>query len=178
ERGLGPGASGQASFGPLVVYTQDGFVDRFPLVTTVRVSLIDAAALQSSTMNATLVPIPVRELAQSCDPTGLTDECRGELQCTSGQCAVTAAAQADCSGAPMVTDTMTFAGTLNPLAGNFESSCAFSRGLDDRVYRVVLTRPSDLIVTTDVMPSAASLDTVVYLRTSCTDPATQTACND
>ena len=178
ERGLGSAASGQTSFGPLVVYTQDGFVDRFPSVTRARVSLIDAAALQSSTMTATIVAIPVRELSQSCDAAGLTDECRGELVCTSGQCAVTAAAQAACSAAPTVADTMTLADTLNPLAGNFESSCAFSRGLDDRVYRVVLARQSDLIVTTDVMPSGAALDTAVYLRTSCTDPATQLACND
>src|SRR5262249_19532122 len=39
-------------------------------------------------------------------------------------------------------------------------------------------RPSDLIVTTDVMPSAVGLDTVVYLRTGCTDPTTQLTCND
>jgi hypothetical protein len=91
---------------------------------------------------------------------------------------VTAAAQAACSAAPLVTDTTALADTLSPVMGNFESSCAFSAGLDDRVYRVVLARASDLIVTTDLLPSAAALDTVLYLRTSCTDPTTELACND
>ena len=178
ERGLGSAVSGQTSFGPLVVYSQDGFVDRFPLVTTARAWLIDAAGLMSSSLDASLVPIAVRDLGQACDPAGLTDQCRGELACTSSQCAVTAAAQAACGAAPTVMDSMTLTGSLATTMGTFESGCAFSRNLDDRVYRVVLARNSDLVITTDLDPSAATLDTVVYLRTTCTDPASQIACND
>ena len=178
ERGLGPSASGQTSFGPLVVYSQDGFVDRYPLATTARVWLIDGAGLQSSPVDATLVPITVRDLGQACDPAGLTDQCRGELACTNSQCAVTAAAQSACSGAPTVMDSMTLLDSLGTAQGNFESGCAFSRGLDDRVYKLVLARSSDLVITTDVMPSGMNLDTLVYLRTNCTEPASQVACND
>jgi hypothetical protein len=178
ERGLPAAAQGRTSFGALVVLTQDGFVGRLPTAQRVRAWLIDAAQLTSAPASTDIVVAPVRHLGESCDSGGLLDLCQGELVCPQGQCAVPAAAPPACAAAQPVTASMSIAAELDPGPGVFESSCATSRGFAERLYRVTLARTSDLVAATNVDPTSPNLDSVVYLRRTCTDPGTQLGCND
>jgi hypothetical protein len=179
ERALPAAVHGQVSFGPLVAFQQDGLLDLFP-ATQLRVGLIDAAGLRSPTPMARLSRAPIRDVNQSCDPAGLTDLCRGELLCSGGRCTVPAQTPLACAAAPIITSSGVTNGALGAGPGDFETGCAYGRGFGDQVYRLRLTTRADVAATTQVSPDGAAddLDTVLALRASCADPATQIVCDD
>jgi len=179
ERPLPTAALGQVSFGPLIAFAQDGFLDTIS-ATQLRVWLLDAAGLTSVQLTRPLFPVALRHLGETCDPAGLSDLCQGELACTGAgaTCAVAGATASACAAAPTITGSMQLAGTLNPGAGTFELACAYARGFDDRVWHIQLATPADLSATTDVAATSANLDTALALRRICTDPASQLACSD
>ena len=178
ERPLPAAVLGQTAFGPLVVYSVDGLFDLLPSTASARVSLLDAVGLASGPVRASFAAVPLRALGQGCDPAGLADLCQGELACTGAVCQVPAGAPAACAAAQPIVASGMLAGTLPPGPGVFEGRCAFSRGLGDAVYRLSLPQAADVSISTDPAPSDPALDTVIYLRRTCTDPASQLACND
>jgi hypothetical protein len=110
------------------------------------------------------------------------------LACTAGMCTITPAVMTACAGAmelaiPMPDTTATnvrVSGTVTAGTGVFSGSCGMTPGRE-RLWR--LTVPPghfDVRLTTDVAGTAAATDTVIYVRSTCEDPATELAmgCND
>lgn len=79
-----------------------------------------------------------------------------------------------------VTVTMTGQTTVDPGLHDPLSGCVMleeSAG-DEAIYQVdVATGPFDLILDTN-LPITGRTDTVIYVRTDCADPSTESACND
>ncbi|MBI4511796.1 MAG: hypothetical protein HY698_19335 [Deltaproteobacteria bacterium] len=113
-------------------------------------------------------------------------ECLGELTCEAESCAVPAQAMSACQAA----DATGTVGAGNHVVNitsetkdHLEGSCWFKRGLGEAVLRVLVPgeRHVELVARTDVDPSPKgddNLDTYLYLRTACSDPATELGCND
>jgi hypothetical protein len=68
----------------------------------------------------------------------------------------------------------TATGTLMGTPSNLSGSCGGSGG--EIAYGIVIDQPTVLVATTDLPTTVA--DTVVYLRSTCSQPATELACND
>ncbi|MFO0684229.1 MAG: hypothetical protein U0234_19405 [Sandaracinus sp.] len=134
------------------------------------------------------VRVPVQEaqevgIGATCDDTHL---CAAGLACTSGACIVTAAATTACMRAQdLVIPTPTTGATSTTVsynigtgAGVFEGSCAPTAGKESIYHLVVPAGDYDLLVTTDI--PATTSDTVLYVRSACTDGTTELpmGCND
>ncbi|MDF1564400.1 MAG: hypothetical protein P1V51_15255 [Deltaproteobacteria bacterium] len=77
-----------------------------------------------------------------------------------------------CSGAPLLTDGATVTATTGGGTDDGQTLCG-GAGSADVVFRLDL--PTDRLVT---LSTTGALDTVLGLRTTCADPASELACND
>jgi hypothetical protein len=149
-----------------------------------RVSVVDRFGLTSAPL--TIAITDVGGLGQPCDGT----TCAGALVCMTGTCAATPAATAACAGATAVTLTAPTATTpsvntqsvmLTMAASALEGSCgvAMAGSGAERVFNVTVPAGNfDLVATTNVMATAGTVDTVVYVRANCTNDASELTCND
>jgi hypothetical protein len=155
---------------------------------SIDLQLVDSLGHTSSTLNA--APLAIRELAQSCDPAiDAPDQCHHELVCTSSTCAAGSAQTAACGAAATLTSGTAMTDMIQATAtALFEGSCFFVPGAGgEKVYKV--TVPAliagqtgyDVVAstgTTDPFDQTTMLDTYVYVRSTCANPATEVACND
>jgi hypothetical protein len=155
---------------------------------SVDVTVTDSTTRSSVRTRATLTPWST--LGQTCNGT-LTapDPCQGELVCAATTCSVSAAATTACAQATTTVLGAATTGTAADLtADTFEGSCHLDRGGHDRIYRAVLPALATGAVGWDLVVSSANagvawdyrtqLDTYLYVRADCADPATEVACND
>jgi hypothetical protein len=145
---------------------------------------VDRFGLTSAPL--TIAITDVGGLGQPCDGT----TCAGTLVCMTGTCAATPAATAACAGATAVTLTAPTATTptvntqsvmLTMAASALEGSCgvAMAGSGAERVFNVTVPAGNfDLVATTNVMATAGTVDTVVYVRANCTNDASELTCND
>jgi hypothetical protein len=121
------------------------------------------------------------EPGELCDP---DLECAGELVCQpAAGCTTPIYVTQSCPAAPVI-DLASGSGTVDEVldpavAGIFGASCRVrAAGGDDRVYRVTVPAgaPVDLVATTDLPGTLATLATRVALRSVCQDPTTEVAC--
>lgn len=140
--------------------------------------------------SATDLAVPVRTglevgSGEACSPTRV---CAIELECRDLTCQATPERAALCAAAtPIVIETPTVGatsasaeGVLMPGDGSFTGSCASTVGRE-LVYRVdVPAGRFDVLATTDVPGTSTDVDTVIYARASCVDPASapEEWCND
>jgi hypothetical protein len=155
---------------------------------SVDVTVTDSAGLSAPTVSAVLVPWST--LGQSCNAVlAAPDPCLGELMCAAGACAAGGAATTACAQARTITFGTEVAGTAADLvADTFEGSCSLERGGHDLVFRAVLPALAGGGVGWDLLASTANpnvpwdyrtqLDTSLYVRAACADPATEVACDD
>jgi hypothetical protein len=149
---------------------------------SVRMRLVDSAGTSTPMVTAPIAHGTLVGEGGTCGPLDL--ECQGELMCTATICteptsAVDACAAADASAG------ITASGTyqVNLAIGapdNFAGSCFYDTNYGEQILKVTVPGPSQMRVTADssVAPSGADIDTYLYLRSSCTDPSTEMACND
>jgi hypothetical protein len=118
----------------------------------------------------------------ACD--GTTTVCPRELVCTTGICQPRPAQAAACAAAPALDVAPMFPGSvmgvLMPGTGSFRGPCGATSGTELFYTVDVPAGGWDLILSTDAPGTAAGADTVVYVRSECTDPgSTMDAwCND
>jgi hypothetical protein len=155
---------------------------------SVDVAVTDSTSLGSGVVNARLTPWS--GLGQSCNAALVApDPCQGDLVCVNATCSASAAATTACSQAPAITFGSEIRGTAAELVSDtFEGSCYYQRGGNDKVYRAVLPAPAGGALAWDLVAATANssvpwdyraqLDTYLYLRTTCTDPRTESQCSD
>jgi hypothetical protein len=159
-----------------------------PGMTTIDASLVDSRSLASASVNVPLTPWSA--LGQTCDAR-LTrpDPCLGDLVCSGTTCAATSKSAADCAqAAPIALDTPLGGVAADLAADTFEGSCHYDRGGHDKVLRATLPPLTGGAVAWDLVASTTNpntpydylvdLDTYVYVRASCADPASELACSD
>jgi hypothetical protein len=159
-----------------------------PTTASVNATVTDSASLSSATLNAALTPWG--SLGQSCNAVlAAPDPCLSDLVCTNATCVASAAATSACAQATTLTLGSPVPGTVAALVSDtFEGGCVSDRGGNDKVLRVTLPALAgnavawDLVATTenDSLPwdYDGQLDTYVYIRANCIDPATELGCND
>lgn len=156
--------------------------------TQLRIAVVDAANLTSNELMIPLVQAATVHVGDTCDATHV---CPGGVDCTGTPttvCTVPAAVATECAAAVAVTvatpttTTTSATSTVNFTTGMglIEGSCIGTGGMgDEHVLSVDVpaTGAFDLIAST---PDMAEMDpdTVLYDRTVCGDPSTETACND
>ncbi len=164
-----------------------GFAD-FPQLATateLRVAVLNAFGLESAEATIPLATGTTVGVDAACDA---THRCADTLTCTADVCVATPEVIAACATATALTiatptttttSTMTTA-TLDTTEGLFEGSCVGTGGLGAETFFTV-TVPAggtyDIIADTNG-PMIADTDTMLYDRTICVDPSTETGCND
>ncbi|MGF1466881.1 MAG: hypothetical protein ACFCGT_12180 [Sandaracinaceae bacterium] len=78
-----------------------------------------------------------------------------------------------CRQAPRLRPGRTTRGDTSSSANRFQATCADNAQSNDLVYRLVLPRRQRVTLT-----SEQQYDGAIYIRSSCTDPGTEIACND
>lgn len=78
-----------------------------------------------------------------------------------------------CQQAPRLRPGRTVTGDTSSSRDRFQASCAGGARSNDLVYQLVLTRRSRVRIR-----STQQYDGAIYIRSSCTDPSTEVACND
>jgi hypothetical protein len=160
----------------------------FPVVATapqMRISVTDSAGLMSNELTITLNQAMTVHVGDACDTTHV---CPAGVDCTSAVCTVPAAVATACAAAtaltvatPTTTTTSATTGTLTFTTGTglIESSCIGTGGMgDEHIFSVDVPAGNfDLLADTPDM-GEMGFDSVVYDRTVCGDPSTETACND
>lgn len=159
-------------------------IPAFGRAVSVRVSVVDRFGLLSAPL--TIAIADVGGLGQPCDGT----ECAGALMCTAAVCAATPATTAACAAATAVTLTAPTATTpsvsaqsvmLAAGAGAVAGSCGVDSmgGGTERLFNVIVPAGTfDLIVTTNVAATTATVDTAAYIRRTCVDDTSELSCND
>lgn len=159
-------------------------VPAFGRAVSARVSVVDRFGLLSAPL--TIAITDVGGLGQACDGT----ECAGALVCTAAVCTASPATTAACAAATAVTLTAPTAttpsvSTQSVMLAAGEGAVAGSCGVDsagggtERLFNVTVPAGTfDLIVTTNVAATAAAVDTVAYIRSTCADDTSELTCND
>lgn len=117
---------------------------------------------------------------ERCDPRDLTLLCAAGLLCAPstghpGECMDAAAARrARCAGAPELVLGGSARGAIVGLGSWFAASCATGSFPED-VYRLHVAAPGRVQLSVD---PATPADTVLFVRGSCDEPASELACND
>ena len=155
---------------------------------SVDATLTDSTSLTSATVSAVLTPWG--ELGQSCKA-ALTapDPCLNDLVCVNSVCAASSAAAVSCAQATTIALNTPVTGSAAELATDtFEGSCVVDRGGNDKVFRATLPALSGGALAWDLVATTANasvpwdyrsqLDSYLYVRGNCADPATELACND
>jgi hypothetical protein len=166
------------------LYFYDDFreLDTTPAgATGFRIEVVDAAGNQSPSRIANWTDLPVRADGATCDPLGLRDVCGPASVCspTSSRCRSTAVADTERCGAGIAT-LRSGTSTQIELVGMYSVSngdCGGSAG-PDTVFRLVVGSRSRVTITTDLPGTESFADTVIYLRTTCSDASTEIACDD
>src|SRR5207245_6548707 len=110
---------------------------------------------------------------------GVLDRCDTSLSCSdpavsgSGTCVADPVANA-CTMATALTASVTVASVGAGYPSYFAGSCAASGG-PEYVYSLVLAETSDVYLSTD--DPSTNFDTMLYVRSNCTNSATELACN-
>lgn len=78
-----------------------------------------------------------------------------------------------CQQAPRLRPGRTVTGDTSASRDRFQASCAGGARSNDLVYQLVLTRRSRVRIR-----STQQYDGALYIRSTCTDPSTEVACND
>lgn len=167
---------------------------RTAMATQARVQAFDGAyATSTPPLTVTLRALTEVGLGIACDATHV---CSRELSCdgTSMTCVTEAAHATACTGATPITlafptgsmaTTTTVTGMILASSGIFEGTCGGTG--PEAIYTLAVpgtggvpTAPVDILVTTDVMETAMDVDTVVHVRGTCGEPASEPtgACND
>jgi hypothetical protein len=157
------------------------------MTASVDVQLVDSVNHMSSVVNAAVVT--PKNITQTCSPTiNSPDECRHELVCTGTTCAISAATTTLCAAATTLTSGTAVTGSIAATDGDhFEGSCVFVPGSGDKLYKIVVPALTTGVVSYDILANTTTadpfdpstmLDTYVYIRSTCGDPATEKACND
>ena len=142
------------------------------------VRLVDASGTPSEA--DTVTPVLVGAIVGNGEACDATHVCGAELTCPGGMCVPSAERVGVCSAAapielqrPTATTTSTSVmGVLMTGTGLFGGPCGATIGRED-VYRAVIPEGRfDLVATTDVDGTGVAVDTVLYVRRVCTDPAT------
>lgn len=153
------------------------------MATQVRVAIIDGAFLQS--MDA-MIPLTIATTVHVGDACDATHVCPATTTCTMGVCTISSAVATACMGAQVVS-TLPFTATgvtLGTGMGALDpdtTMCVNAGGVggDEHIFQVTVpaTGTYDLLA---VVPPNGEMgaDTVVYDRTVCGDPTTETGCND
>lgn len=152
-----------------------------------RVSVVDAANLTSNELTISLLHTMTVHVGDACDTTHL---CADGVDCTGtpAVCTVPAAVVTECAGAtPLTIATPTTATTSASTTLNFttgmgllEGSCVGGGGMgDEHILSVTVpaTGAFDLVAETPDM-GTMGFDSLIFDRTVCGDPSTETACND
>jgi hypothetical protein len=142
------------------------------------VTLFDAAGLESPVdVSAPVVNGDIVGRGAACDAMNV---CARELECRTATCQATADRAIACGAAtPIMVPTPTTTATsgsaatvLLPGEGLFSGECSSTVGRES-IYTVAVPMGAfDLIASTDTAGTATTVDTVVYARTVCEDPAT------
>ena len=153
----------------------------FASATSLRVALIDALGATSATRDVRIEDRMEMAYGESCDA---LRGCVEPNVCEAGTCQATAPLRAACSAAMSVTlDAPNSTSTVSrqaagiPIGAGLFNSC---RGLGgERIFNVTVPNGrADFIVSTVVDGTAATFDTVVYIRRVCGNALTEIACND
>jgi len=156
--------------------------------TSIEATVTDSTSLASGAAHAALTPWATA--GQPCDAARTApDACLGDLVCVGSACAASEVAQAACAGAPAIPLGTRVSGIAAELVSDaFEGSCCAERGGADRVFRVVLPELAGSVVAWDLVATTApettpydlhsELDSYLYIRGACLDPATELACGD
>jgi hypothetical protein len=149
---------------------------------SIRVGAIDTFSMQSTTRVIPISNATEVALGAACDATHL---CAAPNDCIAGTCQTPAAVTAACSAGRAVTLTAPTGGVatvqtevamLAASAGALSSPECQGYG-DEQVFNVTVPAGgADLIITTNLPATMA--DTVLAVRTTCTDASTETTCND
>jgi len=152
-----------------------------------RVSVRDAANLMSNELTIPLVHSTTVHVGDACDTD--THLCAGGVDCTGTPtvCTVPAAVATECAAAMTLTvptpttatTSMSTTLTFTTGMGLLEGSCMGQGGMgDERIVSVTVPAGNfDLIAETPDM-AEMGLDSVIYDRTVCGDPSSETQCND
>lgn len=162
-------------------------LDGVGTATHVRVFAFDVYGARSATRDVPIEMVTEVGFGQACDAARL---CRSPNVCERGMCAASAATRALCDaampivlgpagggGAPGVsTHLVTLAAGDGVSSGN---GCEFSADADEEVLAVTVPEGAfDLVVSTNLPANPPSLDTIVYVRSTCVDDSTELVCDD
>ena len=140
-----------------------------------RISLRDLFGMNSEALE---IPLQMpREVGESC---GDMEHCRPGIECAAMMCAIPEATQTACDAATAlmapgaVASTEMFTATIEPGDGAISGSCSPTRGTES-LHTVTIPADStyDLTVTTVAGDNEAMTDTVLYIQSTCGDPATE-----
>ncbi len=119
----------------------------------------------------------------TCDDTTF---CAGSLSCTSMMCEASSEATTACASPTALTistptttaETTTVSGSIPAGMGALAPTCTNAAG-PEVTYGLTVPAggPFDVVARTD-LSGTGDTDTMVYLRSDCTDPTTEVACND
>jgi hypothetical protein len=151
-------------------------------------TVMDATGLSSPTVHTALTPWST--IGQSCDAALVApDPCLGDLVCVGATCAASSAAASACAQATAIALGTPASGSAADLVSDtFAGGCMVDAGGNDRVFLAVL--PSldagavawDLVATTATSTTPydyyTQLDSDLYIRSNCADPASELACSD
>jgi hypothetical protein len=182
-----PGIIGMMNFDGTSRVTGFGPFPQALTATQLRIAVVDAANLTSNEIMIPLVQSTSVHVGDMCDAMSV---CPPGVDCTGtpAVCTVPAAVATECAGAVAVTvATPTTTTTMATSSVNFttgtgliEGSCIGTGGMGDEhilSVDVPATGTFDLIAETPDMAENGP-DTLIYDRTVCGDPSTETACND
>lgn len=182
-----PGVIGMMNFDGTSRVTGFGDFAQALTATQLRIAVVDAANLTSNEIMIPLTQAVSVHVGDACDAAHV---CPGGVDCTGtpAVCTVPAAVATECAAAVTVTvATPTTATTSATSTVNFttgmgllEGSCMGTGGMGDEhilAVDVPATGTFDLIAETPDMGEDGP-DTLIYDRTVCGDPSTETACND
>lgn len=150
---------------------------------SVRVSAVDLFNQTSATRDVALVTPMEVPFGAVCDATHV---CASPNECTMGTCQAPAAVRTACMGATAVTLTAptgampTVSAQSVMLAagpGALTNTCGGAGA--ERIFNVTVPAGgADLIATTNVAATASTVNTVVAIRSTCGNSASETLCND
>jgi hypothetical protein len=152
------------------------------MAASVRVAVISGTGQRSADFMIALTTATTVHVGASCD---MTHVCPATATCTTGTCVAAPAQVTACGAATTVTTlspTMPYMASamLGTGMGALDPSCVNAGGQngDEKIFNVMV--PSGAFDLVADVPQMAEMgpDTVLYDRTMCDDPSTETACND
>lgn len=100
--------------------------------------------------------------------------CAGSMICAANTCVPDPAAGDSCADVAELRATGSYSvpGTTEGATDDYMGGCADEGGAPDRVYSITLAEP------TWVQAQVTGFDTLLYVRSDCADPASETMCDD